>query len=165
MDSEYCRELSRPTTRRRIYQSATILSLPLFAVQNFATPSSKPGGYSSRVDLPSFGDILVTMSRVTDLCQPLANNLLSTVTEQSCEKLRGGENLKNLLQTRLPPGDKKEIDGDFKKTLMLGYQKLNFGKTKNLLGNQTNRSLRKRSELWASIVFPRKVSSTPPSSP
>ena len=112
-DFVYFRELSRLTIRRRIYPSATILSLPLSAVQNFATPSSKPGGYSSIVDLPSFGDTLVTMSRVTDLCQPLANNLLSTVTEQSCEKLRGGENLKNLLQTRLPPGDKKEIDGEF----------------------------------------------------
>ena len=129
-DFVYFRELSRLTIRRRIYPSATILSLPLSAVQNFATPSSKPGGYSSIVDLPSFGDILVTMSRVTDLCQPLANNLLSTVTEQSCEKLRGGENLKNLLQTRLPPGDKKEIDGEFKKTLVLAYQKPKVGKNK-----------------------------------
>ena len=70
------------------------------------------------------------MSKVTDLCQPLANNLLSTVTEQTCEKLRGGENLKNLLQTQLPPGDKKEIDGEFKKTLVLGYQKPKLGKNK-----------------------------------
>ena len=70
------------------------------------------------------------MSKVTDLCQPLANNLLSAVTEQSCEKLRGGENLKNLLQTRLPSGDKKEIDGEFKKTLVLGYQKPKLGKHK-----------------------------------
>ena len=129
--SVYCRELSRPTIRRKIYPSATIRSPPHCAVPNFATPSSKPGGYSSRVDLPSVGDILVTMSyKVTDLCQPLANNILSTVTDQSCEELRGGENLKNLLQTRLPPGDKKEIDGEFKKTLVLGYQKPKVGKNK-----------------------------------
>ena len=70
------------------------------------------------------------MSKVTDLCQPLANNLLSTVREQSCENLPSGGNLKNLLQTRLPPGDKKEIDGEFKKTLVLGYQKPKLRKNK-----------------------------------
>ena len=70
------------------------------------------------------------MSKVSDLYQPLADNLLSNVAERSCDKLRGRENLKNLLQTRLPPGDSKEIDGEFKKTLVLGYQKPKLGKNK-----------------------------------
>jgi len=70
------------------------------------------------------------MSKVSDLCQPLSGDLLSNVAEKSCDKLRGRENLKNLLETRLPPGDRKEIDGEFKKTLVLGYQKPKLGKNK-----------------------------------
>lgn len=71
------------------------------------------------------------MSVVTDPCQPLADDLISNVTEQSCDKLRGADNLKTLLETRLPPGDRKEIDGEFKKTLVLGYQKRKVSKKKS----------------------------------
>ena len=67
---------------------------------------------------------------MSGLSQPLAKDLIAGVTQQSCDKLHGEDNLKDLLRTRLPPGDRKEIDGEFKKTLVLEYQKPKGAKTK-----------------------------------
>ena len=63
------------------------------------------------------------MSKVIDPCKELSDKLLAPRTENP-------DSFKTLLENRLPPGDKKEINGEFRKTLVLSYQKPKLVKRK-----------------------------------
>ena len=64
-------------------------------------------------------------SQVTDPYKPLSDSVLA-VAGQKCKD----SSIKTLFENRLPKSDKKEIDGEFKKTLVLSYQKPKILKNK-----------------------------------
>lgn len=63
------------------------------------------------------------MSKVIDPCKALSDKILTPGPGNS-------DSFKTLLENRLPPGDKKEINGEFRKTLVLSYQKPKLTKSK-----------------------------------
>jgi len=64
---------------------------------------------------------------MTDYCKPLPESILSVGgSSRNSEK----SDLKAYLETKLPHGDRKEISGEFKKTLVLAAQKSKVKKTK-----------------------------------
>ena len=78
-----------------------------------------------------------------DPCKPLPEQLLRQSTSATACK----DSFRTLLENNLPKGDKKEIDSEFKKTLVLAYQKPKllknkpFRKTKKPLTAKEKRSL------------------------
>lgn len=67
------------------------------------------------------------MSKVIDPCKPLPDKILAPGPGPSSQ---GPDNIKTFLENRLPPGDKKEINGEFRKTIVLSYQKPKRTKSK-----------------------------------
>ena len=69
----------------------------------------------------------------TDYYKPLADNILA-VAGPSCSSVNfsNGDKseLKKFLETKLPQGDRKEVDGEFKKVLVLAAQKNKNKKSK-----------------------------------
>ena len=63
--------------------------------------------------------------KVIDPCKPLSENIVKTAGSDC-----NSDNIKTLLENRLPAGDKKEINAEFKKTLVLSYQKPKTTKNK-----------------------------------
>jgi len=69
----------------------------------------------------------------TDYYKPLADNILA-IAGPSCSSVNfsNGDKseLKKFLETKLPQGDRKEVDGEFKKVLVLAAQKNKNKKSK-----------------------------------
>jgi len=74
----------------------------------------------------------------TDYCTPLEDNILAVaghsdgVCNLDKSELKNGDKseLKKFLETKLPHGDRKEVDGEFKKVLVLAAQKNKNKKSK-----------------------------------
>merc|ERR1719290_214560 len=56
---------------------------------------------------------------MSDYCKPLSDDIISAGGSTSSDK----SDLKGLLESKLPHSDKKEVDGEFKKVLVLAAQK------------------------------------------
>jgi len=62
---------------------------------------------------------------MSDYCKPLPESILSAGGSNS-----GKSDLKDFFKSKLPHGDKKEVDGEFKKVLILAAQKSKHKKQK-----------------------------------
>lgn len=71
----------------------------------------------------------------TDYCKPLEDKILAVVGSSGVAGFSDKSELKKFLETKLPHGDRKEVDGEFKKVLVLAAQK-----NKNKKGKPSRRS-------------------------
>jgi len=75
---------------------------------------------------------------MSELCAPLATNYLEGF---ECGGGSEGNDVKEFLASRLPPGDRKEVKEEFKKTLVLAAQKPKGAKRKRPPARQSKKYL------------------------